>query len=103
MGAWSSKSDVSPHQLNFNLPQSPRPGQNLQEVTPRQSGAGPSTAYSAQPAVSNDQFSHLPKLHRSIIAFIQAQPSNAEGVHVSAIARAVGGNAVTIRYAVVLH
>jgi len=72
----------------------PKPGQ---EVTPRQNGAGPSTAYSAQPAVrSSDQFSHLPKLHRSIITFIQAQPSSAEGIHVSAIARAVGGDAVTI-------
>lgn len=34
---------------------------------------------------------------------MQAQPSNAEGIHVSAIARAVGGNAVTIRYVVMLH
>ena len=73
-------------------------------MTPRQNGAGPSTAYSAQSTVrSSDQFSHLPNLHRSIIAFIQAQPSSAEGIHVSAIARAVGGDAVTIRYVVVLH
>ncbi|KAG8217715.1 hypothetical protein J3R82DRAFT_5872 [Butyriboletus roseoflavus] len=74
----------------------PRPGQNLQEVTPRQNGVGSSTAYSAQLAVSSDRYSHLPNLPRSIIAFMQAQPSNAEGIHVSAIARAVGGNAVTI-------
>ncbi|KAF8559772.1 replication protein A, subunit RPA32 [Imleria badia] len=72
----------------------PRPGQ---EATPRQNGAGPSTAYSAQPtAASSDQFSHLPQLHRAIISFIQSQPSSAEGIHVGAIARAVGGNAVTI-------
>ncbi|KAH0827176.1 N-acetyltransferase B complex non catalytic subunit-domain-containing protein [Lanmaoa asiatica] len=75
----------------------PRPGQNLQEGTPRQNGAGLGAAYSAQPtSSSSDQFSHLPKLHHSIITFIQAQPSNAEGIHVSAIARAVGGDAVTI-------
>lgn len=33
---------------------------------------------------------------------MQTQPAIAEGIHVSAIARAVGGNAVTIRYVVVL-
>ncbi|KAI9571343.1 hypothetical protein HD554DRAFT_2075347 [Boletus coccyginus] len=72
----------------------PGPGQ---EVTPQKNGAGPSTAYSAQPAVaSSDQFSHLPSLHRSIIAFIQSQPSSAEGIHVGAIARAVGGTAMII-------
>lgn len=30
-------------------------------------------------------------------------PSSAEGIHVSAIARAVGGDAVTIRYGIMLH
>lgn len=34
---------------------------------------------------------------------MQGQSSSAEGIHVSAIARAVGGNAVTIRYVVILH
>ncbi|KAF8447741.1 replication protein A subunit RPA32 [Boletus edulis BED1] len=73
------------------------PSKPRQEVTPRQNGAGPSTAYSAQPTVtSSDRYSHLPNLHRSIIAFIQAQPSSAEGVHVSAIARTVGGDAVAV-------
>ncbi|KAN0077094.1 hypothetical protein V8E55_010949 [Tylopilus felleus] len=72
----------------------PRPGQ---EVIPRQNGAGPSTAYSAQPIVgSSDRFSHLSNLHRSIIDFMRGQPSSAEGIHVGAIARAVGGDAVTI-------
>lgn len=34
---------------------------------------------------------------------MQAQPISAEGIHVGAIARAVGGNAVTIRYVAMLH
>lgn len=33
---------------------------------------------------------------------MRGQPSSAEGIHVGAIARAVGGDAVTIRYEVVL-
>lgn len=34
---------------------------------------------------------------------MQGQPPSAEGIHVSAIARAVGGNAVTIRYVVIVR
>ncbi|KAG9318674.1 hypothetical protein JVU11DRAFT_769 [Chiua virens] len=74
----------------------PRPGQSPQEIAHRQAGAGPSAAYSAQPTVSSVQFSHLPTLHRSIMNFMQAQPSHPEGINVSAIARAVGGDALTI-------
>ncbi|KAF9227683.1 replication protein A, subunit RPA32 [Gyrodon lividus] len=75
----------------------PRPGQNPQDLTSKNNAAGSNTAYSAQPTVvTNDQFSNLPKLHRLIITFMQSQPPNDEGIHVSAIARTVGGDAVTI-------
>ncbi|KIJ69303.1 hypothetical protein HYDPIDRAFT_79797 [Hydnomerulius pinastri MD-312] len=66
-------------------------------VTQRPNAAGASTAYSAQPStINNDQFSNLPTLHRAIVAFMLSQPPDDEGIHVSAIARAVGGDAVTI-------
>ncbi|KAJ2932907.1 hypothetical protein H1R20_g4213, partial [Candolleomyces eurysporus] len=51
------------------------------------------SAYSA-PSTSrlpSDQYSHLPKLSQAICQFMSGHPSTAEGVHVSAIARAVGG------------
>ena len=86
------------HLFDLNLPQPPKPGQ---EVAPRQNGAGSSTAYSAQPAASpSDNLSHLPTLHRSIMEFMQRQEIPKEGIHVSAISRAVGGDAVTIRYVI---
>ncbi|KAI6150447.1 replication protein A subunit RPA32 [Pisolithus tinctorius] len=71
----------------------PRPGQSPQEA-----GLKTSSAYSAQPLqnVDSEQYAHLPKLHRAIIAFMQSQPPSDVGVHVSAIARAVGGDAVSI-------
>lgn len=78
-----------------------RPGQTPQELMSKNNAAASNTAYSTQPTVvSNDQFSHLPNLHRLIIAFMRSQPPHDEGVHVSAIARAVGGDAVTISDAV---
>ncbi|KIM58857.1 hypothetical protein SCLCIDRAFT_1218197 [Scleroderma citrinum Foug A] len=74
----------------------PRPGQNLQEVVPK--GSQPTTsAYAAQSQqVAQDQFAHLAPLHRGIVTFMKSQPPNDAGVHVSAIARAVGGDAVSI-------
>ncbi|KAI6045748.1 replication protein A subunit RPA32 [Pisolithus marmoratus] len=70
----------------------PRPGQSPQEGVPK------SSVYSAQPVQSTDseQYAHLPKLHRAIVAFMQKQPPSEVGVHVGAIARAVGGDAVSI-------
>lgn len=59
------------------------------------------SAYSA-PSTSrpSDQYSHLPKLPQAICQFMLEQPGTAEGVHVSAIARAVGNiaDAGKIRY-----
>lgn len=80
-----------------------RPGQNP-STTPHapnaQGNVAGSSAYAAQShaPVDSSQFSHLPKLQYEIVTFIQSQPANEEGVHVGAIARAVGGTALTIRY-----
>ncbi|KIK96326.1 hypothetical protein PAXRUDRAFT_32464 [Paxillus rubicundulus Ve08.2h10] len=71
------------------------------KLTSKNNAAGSNTAYLTQPTVvSSDQFSHLPNLHRLIISFMRSQPPHDEGVHVGAIARAVGGDAVTISDAV---
>lgn len=62
---------------------------------------GDASAYSAQPgAGANDRFPHLPVLQRQIVRFLQDNCTTEEGVHVSAIARAVGGgsDAMKIRY-----
>lgn len=75
----------------------PRPGQNPQDVMLR--GGQPSTsAYSVSSRQTTDtgQFSHLPPLQRNIINFMQSQTSDDTGIHVSAIARAIGGDAVAI-------
>jgi replication factor A2 len=53
----------------------------------------PSTAIS-------DEYSHRPKLEQDICQFIAEQPANDAGIHVAAIAQAVGGggDAHRIRY-----
>ena len=53
-------------------------------------------------SVSTDQYSYLPPLERSIVTFMLNQPSSEDGIHVGAIARAVGGSAASIRYAILL-
>jgi len=45
----------------------------------------------------NDEFAHLPPMQRSIIKIILDQPPSDEGVHVAAIARAIGGDANKLR------
>ncbi|KII88398.1 hypothetical protein PLICRDRAFT_161449 [Plicaturopsis crispa FD-325 SS-3] len=63
------------------------------------SGANGSTsasAYAVQSASTNDQYSHLPAVQRQIIQFIASQAQNDDGVHVAAIARAIGGDAHSI-------
>ena len=67
-------------------------------------GSQPTTsAYAAQTQqVAQDQFAHLAPLHRGIVTFMKSQPPNDAGVHVSAIARAVGGDAVSIRLGIIL-
>ena len=88
-----------------NTYQPPRPGEQQQ-----QHGQGPAasaratnaSAYSAHAssAASDEQFAHLPVIQRSIIKFIikQNEAGKTDGVHVAAIARAVGGEASAIRY-----
>lgn len=59
------------------------------------------SAYTNQSrSAGNDQFSHLPPLQQSIARFILQQPPTEEGIHVAAIARAIGidGDAQRIRY-----
>ncbi|OAX41970.1 replication protein A, subunit RPA32 [Rhizopogon vinicolor AM-OR11-026] len=103
----------SPHEIYFHLLEAMtvtliwqrgpplRPGQNPSTTVPPavSSNVTGSSAYTAQShtaAANNSQFSHLPKLQYAIVTFIQSQHANEEGVHVGAIARAVGGTAVTI-------
>ncbi|KAH8106991.1 replication protein A subunit RPA32 [Cristinia sonorae] len=58
---------------------------------------GGSSAYSAPShGVSTDHFANLPPLERKIATFLLNQPSNPDGTHVGAIARAVGGEAAAI-------
>lgn len=60
---------------------------------------GAVSAYTGQASKVSDQHSHLPPLQQKIVRFIESQPRSEEGVHVSAIARAVGtdGDAQKIR------
>lgn len=63
-------------------------------------GGQPSlSAYSAAQGHQSgvkDEYSHLPPVARNIVQFIQNQPQMPEGVHVSAIAKAVGADADSI-------
>ncbi|PSR77351.1 hypothetical protein PHLCEN_2v7952 [Hermanssonia centrifuga] len=77
----------------------PRPGQP--QTAPAAARTPGTSAYTAQShgASANDQFSHLPAIQRNIVNFILAQPMDVRdnGVHVAAIARAIGGDAQSIR------
>jgi len=57
---------------------------------------GQAGAYTTQSQAPTNQFAGLPPLQRSIMEFLMNQPHNEEGVHVGAIARAVGGDAGNI-------
>lgn len=55
---------------------------------------GDASAYAApSTSMSSDAYAHLPKLQQAIIRFMAEQPPSSEGIHVFAIARAVGGGA----------
>lgn len=56
--------------------------------------------YTSLSAPIGDEYSHRPKLEQDICRFIAVQPANDAGIHVAAIARAVGGgvDAHRIRY-----
>jgi replication factor A2 len=70
---------------NPNLSPKPTAGQNTTSSM---------SAYSAQSNSMGvpDQFGHLPQLQREIINFIIAQPPQEEGIHVAAIAKAIGAS-----------
>ncbi|KAG6874207.1 hypothetical protein C0995_003753 [Termitomyces sp. Mi166 len=53
---------------------------------------GSVSAYTGQASKISDQYTHLPPLQQKIVRFIASQPLSEEGVHVSAIARAVGSD-----------
>jgi replication factor A2 len=60
---------------------------------------GQSSAYAAaqtRQSGASDQYAHLPPVPRSIVNFMANQPQRPEGVHVSAIAKAVGADADSI-------
>ncbi|PCH37976.1 replication protein A subunit RPA32 [Wolfiporia cocos MD-104 SS10] len=95
-----------PHEAQFHILEAatvtialekglPRPGEQKPAVA---NGHANSSAYTAQShtGAMNSQFAHLPELQRRIVEFIMSQPAKEEGVHVGAIARAVGGQAHAI-------
>ncbi|TFK29982.1 replication protein A, subunit RPA32 [Coprinopsis marcescibilis] len=47
--------------------------------------------------ISSDQYSHLPALQQSIVRFLKENCKTDEGIHVSAIARAVGNGSDAIK------
>lgn len=65
-------------------------------------GTSPYTAQAQTSASAGDAWSFLPPLQRKIIHFILDQPNRKEGIHVTTIARAVGGDAHEIRYVLAL-
>ncbi|EKM55343.1 uncharacterized protein PHACADRAFT_173451 [Phanerochaete carnosa HHB-10118-sp] len=64
----------------------------------QKAGTNGASAYTAQASKNgaHDQFAFLPELQRKIVNFILSQQSHTDGIHVSAIARAVGGDAHAI-------
>jgi len=73
------------HPSNPSLASQPKTGQNTTSNL---------SAYSAQSNSTGlpDQFGHLPQLQRAIINFIISQPPQEEGIHVAAIAKAIGAS-----------
>ncbi|KIK08295.1 hypothetical protein K443DRAFT_85528 [Laccaria amethystina LaAM-08-1] len=65
----------------------PGPGQTQQ---PRGTDST-MASYTNPSAAISDEYSHRPKLEQDICRFIAEQPANEAGIHVAAIARAVGG------------
>lgn len=80
--------------------QPPRPGQ-VNQPGAGGSGTAGSSAYANQSTSAADtEYSHLPPVQRKIVQFILSQPPNHDGVHIAAIARAIGGNAAEIRFVI---
>lgn len=75
----------------------PNRGGQLQGSTTAPTGSTSASAYNTQSHATNtNQFSHLTPIQQKIIAFVLANNSSPDGVHVAAIARAMGGTAPEI-------
>jgi len=77
-------------------------GSSMNAQTSGASGGQSVSAYSAAQAHQSgvqDQYAHLPPVPRSIAHFMSKQAPRPEGVHVTAIARAVGADAESIERA----
>jgi replication factor A2 len=61
---------------------------------PNINGQAGASAYTSQTSASStrDQYADLPPMQRDIVRFMHAQPDNPDGIHVGAIARAVGSS-----------
>ncbi|CCM04607.1 uncharacterized protein FIBRA_06789 [Fibroporia radiculosa] len=97
-----------PHELYFHLLEAmtvttvmikgPIPRPSEAGMAPRgamANGQTSTSAYAAQSHVSasNSQYAHLPDTQRKIVEFLLSQPTSEDGIHVAAIARAIGGQA----------
>ncbi|EDR14860.1 uncharacterized protein LACBIDRAFT_244225, partial [Laccaria bicolor S238N-H82] len=81
-----------PHEVYFHILEAITVTLTLERgpVSPR--GADSTMAnYTNLSAPIGDEYSHRPKLEQDICRFIAEQPANDAGIHVAAIARAVGG------------
>ncbi|KIP09545.1 hypothetical protein PHLGIDRAFT_86640 [Phlebiopsis gigantea 11061_1 CR5-6] len=80
--------------LKHGLPGQPRAGNHAASGNPN--GASAYTAQASTAGGVNDQWSGLPDLQQRILRFILAQPNRQDGIPVTAIARAIGGQAAEI-------
>lgn len=102
---------VDPHEYYFHATEAAYVQQVYQRgPPPRPSEAGQNVGSTAAPSAytgqaqsataANDQFAHLPPIQRKILTFMMNQPTSDTGIHVGAIARAIGGDAHSISEAV---
>ncbi|KAI0006130.1 replication protein A subunit RPA32 [Russula compacta] len=88
--------DVMAVQLTFD--RGP-PGSHMNAQTAGNPSLSEYSAAQVHHSEVKDQYSQLPPVPRSIVQFMQKQPQTPEGVHVSAIAKAVGADAESIEQA----
>ncbi|GJE87148.1 replication protein A subunit [Phanerochaete sordida] len=87
--------------VTLTLQRGPPGQQQNGHASIQQAGANGSSAYTVQASTNgtNDQWAFLPELQRKIVHFILSQPNHTDGVHVSAVARAIGQDAQGISLA----
>ncbi|EFI28370.1 hypothetical protein CC1G_13904 [Coprinopsis cinerea okayama7 len=89
---------TDPHELYFHILESMTVTLSFERGVPAAPGSAKgkdvvmadASVYNVGSTATSDQFSHLPVLQRQIVRFLQENSTSDEGVHVSAIARAVG-------------